>query len=139
MVWNLQLQNTKIAKKILNNRSLKLRWIWFEISSSRIGKISINWLELESQSAINSHHKSCTIKPVQPSIAWIKFITPLSSFGPSLELPMLELAQISWISTLSASLIFLDLALVISPARTCNGSFNACWFSSGTNHEVAIN
>ena len=39
------------------------------------------------------------------SIAWIKFIMPSSSF--------------------------LDLALVIGPTRTCNGSFNgACWFLS---------
>ena len=30
------------------------------------------------------------------------------------------------ISPLSASLIFLDLALVIGPIRTYNGSFNAC-------------
>ena len=68
--------------------------------------------------------------PNQPSIAWIKFITPSSSFGPSLECPVLKSAQISWISPLSASLIFLDLALVIGPTRTCNGSLNALWFSS---------
>ena len=85
---------------------------------------------LESQSAINPRHKSRPIKAVQPSIAWIKFITPSSSFGPSLECPVLKSAQISWISPLSASLIFLDLALVIGPTGTCNGSLNALWFSS---------
>ena len=58
-------------------------------------------------------------------------MTPSSSFGPSLECPVVESAQISWISPLSAFLIFLDLALVIGPTRTCNGSFNsACVFSS---------
>ena len=87
-------------------------------------------MELENQSAINPRHKSSPIKPNQPSIAWIKFITPSSSFGLSLECPAFELAQISWISPLSASLIFLDLALVIGPTGTCNGSLNACWFSS---------
>ena len=66
---------------------------------------------LESQSAINPRHKSRPIKVDQPSIAWIKFITPSSSFGPSLECPALESAQISWISTLSASLIFLEIEL----------------------------
>ena len=50
---------------------------------------------LESQSAINSRHKSRPIKAYQPSIAWIKFITLSSSFGPSLERPVLESAQIS--------------------------------------------
>ena len=85
---------------------------------------------LESQSAINPHHKSCPIKADQPSIAWIKFITLSSSFGPSLECPALESAQISWISPLNASLIFLDLALVIGPTGTWNGSLNALWFSS---------
>ena len=85
---------------------------------------------LESQSAINPRHKSRPIKADQPSIAWIKFITPSSSFGPSLERPVLELAQISWISPLSASLIFLDLALVIGPTGTCTGSLNALWCSS---------
>ena len=56
---------------------------------------------------------------------------PSSSFGPSLLCPVVESAQISWISPLSASLIFLDLALVIGPTGICNGSFNsACWFSS---------
>ena len=87
-------------------------------------------MRLESQSAINPHHKSRPIKADQPSIAWIKFITPSSSFGPSLERPVLESAQISWIGLLSASLIFLDLALVIGPTGTCNGSLNALWFSS---------
>ena len=82
---------------------------------------------LESQSAINPCHKLRPIKADQPSIAWIKFITPSSSFGPSLES-----TQISWISPLSVSLIFLDLALVIGPTGTWNGSLNACWFSSGT-------
>ena len=85
---------------------------------------------LKSQSAINPRHKSRPIKTDQPSIAWIKFITPSSSFGPSLEHPVLESAQISWISPLSASLIFLDLALVIGPTGTCNGSLNALWCSS---------
>ena len=85
---------------------------------------------LESQSAINPHHKLRPIKPDQPLIAWIKFITPSSFFGPSLEYSVLELAQISWISPLSASLIFLDHALVIGLIETCNGSFNACWFLS---------
>ena len=85
---------------------------------------------LESQSAINPRHKSRPIKADQPSIAWIKFITLSSSFGPSLECPALELAQISWISPLSASLIFLDLALVIGPTGTCNRSLNGLWFSS---------
>ena len=88
-------------------------------------------MELESQSAINPRHKSHPIKADQPSIGWIKFITPSSSFGPSLECPVLESAQISWISPLSAYLIFLDLALVIGPTGTCNGSLNALWFSSG--------
>ena len=50
---------------------------------------------LESQSAINPRHKSRPIKTDQPSIAWIKFITFSSSFGPSLECHVLELAQIS--------------------------------------------
>ena len=85
---------------------------------------------LESQSAINPCHKSHPIKADQPSIARIKFITPSSSFGSSLECLVLESAQISWISPLSASLIFLDLALVIGPTRTCNGSLNALWFLS---------
>ena len=89
-------------------------------------------MELQSQSAINPRHKSRPIKQDQPSIAWIKFITPSSSFGPSLECPTLESTQISWISPLSVSLIFLDLALVIGLTGTCNGSLNACWFSSGT-------
>ena len=48
---------------------------------------------LESQSAVNPCHKSHPIKADQPSIAWIKFITPSSSFGPSLECPVLESAQ----------------------------------------------
>ena len=47
---------------------------------------------LESQSAINPRHKSRPIKADQPLIAWIKFITPSSSFGPSLERPVLESA-----------------------------------------------
>ena len=51
-------------------------------------------MELESQSVINSRHKSRPIKLDQPLIAWIKFITPSSSFGPSLECPVLESAQI---------------------------------------------
>ena len=85
---------------------------------------------LESQSTINPRHKSRPIKADQPSIVWIKFITPSSSFGPSLGRPVLESAQISWISPLSASLIFLDLALVIGPIGTCNGSFNTLWCSS---------
>ena len=85
---------------------------------------------LESQSAINPCHKSRPIKADQPSIAWIKFITPSSSFGPSLECLALESAKISWIRPLSASLFFLDLALVIGLTGTCNGSLNACWFSS---------
>ena len=85
---------------------------------------------LESQSAINQRHKSRLIKADQPSIVWIKFITHSSSFGPSLECPMLESSQISWISPLSASLIFLDLALVIGLTGTCNWSLNALWFSS---------
>ena len=64
---------------------------------------------------------------------------PSSSFGPSLESPVVESAQISWISPLSASLIFLDLALVIGPTGTCNGSFNStCWFSSKDYLEVYI-
>ena len=96
-------------------------------------------MELESQSVINPCHKSCPIKPDQPSIAWIKFIMPSSSFGPSLECPALESTQISWISALSASLIFLDLALVIGPTGTCNGSLNACWFSSKTKNHVNLN
>ena len=50
---------------------------------------------LESQLTINPRHKSRPIKADQPSIAWIKFITPSSSFGPSLERLALELAQIS--------------------------------------------
>ena len=87
-------------------------------------------MELENQSAINSCHKSSPIKPNQPSIAWIKFITLSSFFEPSLECPTFESAQIYWTSPLSASLIFFDLALVIGPTRTCNGSLNACWFSS---------
>ena len=86
-------------------------------------------MELESKLAIDPRHKLCPIKLDQPLIAWIKFITPSSSFRPSLECPALESAQISWISTSSASLIFLDLALVIGPTGTCNGSVNACWFS----------
>ena len=53
---------------------------------------------LESQSTINPRYKLRQIKPNQPSIDWIKFITPSSSFGPSLECPALESAQISWIS-----------------------------------------
>ena len=58
-------------------------------------------------------------------------MTPSFSFEPSLECLVLESSQISWISPLNASLIFLDLALIIGPNRTCNGSFNgACWFSS---------
>ena len=80
---------------------------------------------LESQLAINPRHKSRPIKANQPSIAWIKFIMASSSFG-SLEYPALESAQISQINSLSASLIFLDLALVIGPTGTCNGSLNAC-------------
>ena len=84
----------------------------------------------ESQLAINPRHKSRPVKVNQPSIGWIKFITPSSSFGPSLECHALESAQISWISPLSASLIFLDLALVIGSTGTCNGSLNALWFSS---------
>ena len=87
-------------------------------------------MELESQLVINPHHKSLPIKPDHLSIVWIKFLTPSSSFRPSLRCPTLELAQISWISPLSASFIFLDLALVIGLIRTCNGSLNACWFSS---------
>ena len=87
-------------------------------------------MELESQSAINPRHKSRLIKADQPSIAWIKFITPSSSFGPSLECPTLESAQISWISPLNASLIFLDPTLVIGPTGTCNESLNVYWFSS---------
>ena len=87
---------------------------------------------LESQSTTNSCHKPRPIKADQPSIVWIKFITPSSSFGPSLECPALESAQISWISPLSASLIFLDLALVIGLTGICNGSLNALWFSSLT-------
>ena len=47
---------------------------------------------LESQSAINPRHKSRPIKADQLSIAWIKFITPSSSFRPSLERPILESA-----------------------------------------------
>ena len=74
-------------------------------------------MELENQSAINPYHKSSPIKPNQPSIAGIKFITPSSSFGPNLECPAFESAQISWISPLSAYLIFLDLALVIGPTE----------------------
>ena len=85
---------------------------------------------LKSQSAINACHKSRIIKVDQPSIAYIKFITHFSSFGPNLECPALESTQISWISPLSASLIFLDLALVIGPTGTCNESLNALWFSS---------
>ena len=88
---------------------------------------------LESQSAINPHHKSRPIKVDQPSIPWIKFIMPSSSFGPSLECPALESTQIFWISSLSAYLIFLDLALVIGPIGTCNESLNGCWFSSQGN------
>ena len=52
-------------------------------------------MRLESQLAINPRHKSRSIKADQPSIAWIKFITPSSSFGSSLECPVLESAQIS--------------------------------------------
>ena len=85
---------------------------------------------LESQPVINPHHKSRPIKVDHPSIAWIKFITHSSSFGPRLECLALKSAQISWISPLSASLIFLDLALVIGPTGTCNGSLNTLWFSS---------
>ena len=85
---------------------------------------------LKSQSAINPRHKSCPIKADQSSIVLIKFIPPSSSFGPSLECPVLESAQISWINPLSASLIFLDLALVIGPTGTCNESLNVLWFSS---------
>ena len=65
-------------------------------------------MKLESQSVINPRHKSRPIKLDQPSIAWIKFITHSSSIGPSLECPALKSAQISWISPLSASLIFLE-------------------------------
>ena len=93
---------------------------------------------LESQSTINPRHKSRLIKADRPSIAWIKFITPSSSFGPSLECPALESAQISWISPLNASLIFLDLALVIDPTGTCNGSLNALWFSSNELVELFV-
>ena len=93
---------------------------------------------LESQSTINPRHKSRPIKADRPSIAWIKFITPSSSFGPSLECPALESAQISWISPLNASLIFLDLALVIGPTGTCNGSLNALWFSSNELVELFV-
>ena len=50
---------------------------------------------LESQLAIDPRHKSRPIKADQPLIVWIKFITPSSSFGPSLECPVLESAQIS--------------------------------------------
>ena len=98
-------------------------------------------MELESQSVINPRHKSCPIKLDQPSIAWIKFITLSYSFGPSLECPTLESAQISWISPLSASLIFLDLALVIGSTEHAMDPwmlvdshkiqiwfFNTCWF-----------
>ena len=50
-------------------------------------------MELESQSVIDPRrHKSRPIKLDQPSITWIKFITPSSSFGPSLECPALESA-----------------------------------------------
>ena len=87
-------------------------------------------MEAESQSAIDPRYKSCPIKLDQPLIAWIKFITPSSSFGPSLECSALESVQISWIGPLSASLIFLDLALVIDPTGICNRSLNAYWFSS---------
>ena len=52
-------------------------------------------MEAESQSAIDPRHKSRPIKLDQPLIAWIKYITPSSSFGPSLECPTLESAQIS--------------------------------------------
>ena len=83
-------------------------------------------MELESQSVINPRYKSCLIKLNQPSIAWIKFITPSSSFGPSLRCPALESAQISYISPLSVLLIFLNLALVIDPTGICNGYLNAC-------------
>ena len=86
-------------------------------------------MELESQLVINAHHKSCQFKLDQPLITWIKFITTSSSFGPSLAWLVLESAKISWISPLSASLIFLDLALVIGSTGTCNESCNACWFS----------
>ena len=86
---------------------------------------------LESPSTINPRHKSRPIKADQPSIAMIKFITPSSSFGPSLKCLAIESTQISWINPLSASLIFLDLALVIGPTGTCNGFINStCWFSS---------
>ena len=37
--------------------------------------------------------QSRPIKLDQPSIAWIKFIMPSSSFGPSLECPVLESAH----------------------------------------------
>ena len=80
-------------KKVRNNRSLKLRWIWSKISNSKIGKYILLGMELENQSAINPYYKSRPIMPDQPSIAWIKFITPSSSFGPSLECPMLESAH----------------------------------------------
>ena len=64
---------------------------------------------------------------------------PSSSFGPSLESLVVESAQISWISPLSASLIFLDLTLVIGPTGTCNRSFNSArWFSSKDYLEVYI-
>ena len=46
---------------------------------------------LESQSTINPRHKSRPIKANQPSIAWIKFITPSSSFGSSLKCPVVKL------------------------------------------------
>ena len=83
-------------------------------------------MELENQSAINSRHKSCPIKADQSSIAWIKFITPSSSFGPSLAWLVLESAKISWISPLSASLIFLDLTLVIGLTGTCKDPWMLC-------------
>ena len=90
-------------------------------------------MELENQLVINQLHKSRPIKPNQPSITWIKFIMPSSSFGLSFECTVLESVQISWIGPLSVSLIFLDLALVIGPTGTYNGSFNACWFSTENN------
>ena len=81
---------------------------------------------LESQSAINPCHKSRLIKADEPSISWIKFITPSSSFGPSLECPALESAKISWIIPLSAFLIFLDLTLVIGLTGTCKDPWMLC-------------
>ena len=98
-------------------------------------------MELESQSVINPHNcygNYAQLSKISPIKTWIKFITPLSSFGPSLECLVLESSQISWISPLSASLIFLDLALIIGPTRTCNGPFNgACWFSSNPSSNLS--